>query len=576
MQTNRLKNFLLPVLALLCTVVSIICLKDYYACYSESRFRISYDIKFDQDLIGQLAIYYTDQNFKDYAFDEQHKLTDGFVGKKDEWQTVNFKYIGKKPLKIRHLRLGFGNTGNYDYIEIKNIRVNRVPISSYNFNLSFNTLHDLKLISNDNGILKLDRLGNNPFFDLKEELGATSHLRLSYTSLALVFIFSIFLLAFFYLLLNKILFGDGKVSDRIFISVVAITLLLPMVNIDYDSKASKEENRKFNTYKPLVNKDHGLNLQYGQNFEKWFNDRFNLRKQIISLHGKIINKVDRYFNFERVFKGDHNFLFYKGDHSIEYALGLVQKRLPEQLILSDYGTNFLNKISGDVYFMIAPAKATIYPENYLISKRNVVHKYSKEIIHKNKIIYIVNPVDELYAAKAQTELYFSHDTHWNAVGACIGANALFKVWGFDMVEDDCFNWKSNNQPRLGDLDNMLPYGIKRKINDYYLENVAFVKLYNQYVTCNKTTNAKTNCSSSYPTAKTKKLIVVCDSMILSAEIKMYIALAYKSTEFYYTNFDSSLKHIDHCNDCDYLIESTERTFDSSFYSHLSKLNKMLN
>lgn len=72
---------------------------------------------------------------------------------------------------------------------------------------------------------------------------------------------------------------------------------MPASKISREEK-SVQENRRLAAYVPLFS-DQGLNNRFGQDFEAWFNDRFNYREAVISfysglemlLNSRINNKV---------------------------------------------------------------------------------------------------------------------------------------------------------------------------------------------------------------------------------------------------------------------------------------------
>lgn len=77
------------------------------------------------------------------------------------------------------------------------------------------------------------------------------------------------------------LLEHGSRIDIVFVCVFFL-LLVPASKISREEK-SVQENRRLAAYVPLFS-DQGLNNRFGQDFEAWFNDRFNYREAVISFY----------------------------------------------------------------------------------------------------------------------------------------------------------------------------------------------------------------------------------------------------------------------------------------------------
>ena len=76
--------------------------------------------------------------------------------------------------------------------------------------------------------------------------------------------------------------NNASRMDIVFLFIFFILLFIPMSHIDTQSDKSEKENRVLAEYKPFI-KDKIINLDYGNDFEKWFNDRFYTRTVIVRL-----------------------------------------------------------------------------------------------------------------------------------------------------------------------------------------------------------------------------------------------------------------------------------------------------
>ena len=82
--------------------------------------------------------------------------------------------------------------------------------------------------------------------------------------------------------------------DIVFLSVFFVLLFVPMAHIS-DAEKSDQENRMLAKYEPLW-QNGKLNLKYGEKFEKWFNDHFWGRDDVIKLYSKFRYSVSDYYS----------------------------------------------------------------------------------------------------------------------------------------------------------------------------------------------------------------------------------------------------------------------------------------
>ena len=90
---------------------------------------------------------------------------------------------------------------------------------------------------------------------------------------------------------NKKIFKNHSKADIILVFAFFIFLFIPMMNINTSEMAqAKKENRMLAKYVPLFG-DNGINLNYGKNFETWFNDRFWGRERVIKSFSRLRYKI---------------------------------------------------------------------------------------------------------------------------------------------------------------------------------------------------------------------------------------------------------------------------------------------
>lgn len=236
--------------------------------------------------------------------------------------------------------------------------------------------------------------------------------------------------------------------DIIFLLIFFTFLFIPMSHINQD-KISKQENRTLAVWQPFIKKNGEINFNFGKDYEKWFNDRFNLREFFVNTNNFIL------FSFNH--KNDKGIMDKKTGHLYNnMEFNLASKNRIKNNIKELYKFNdFCRKNNIKLYTLIVPSKGVIYPSeyNYYLSKSNhidfisFVAKSNEE--NKIKIIY---PYNEMKQASVDNFMFFKTEHHWTDDGAFIGYKALMKEIKNDfpdinIVNENDFNYFYNKKIR---------------------------------------------------------------------------------------------------------------------------------
>ena len=183
---------------------------------------------------------------------------------------------------------------------------------------------------------------------------------------------------------------------------------------------------------------------FPEEYTAYFNDHLPFRSNLIALN----NEID-YFVFQKssnqdVIAGKNHWLFYSlaedGDsigcyqgtntYSQEELELMAKNCLRQRDILDEQGREFI--------ILLIPNKERVYsefmPERYGRPAENSritqVYSYLKE----NTDLKIVYPYDEIMEAKEKLDedIWYRTDTHWNYIGAYVGASSLLKELGVEM------------------------------------------------------------------------------------------------------------------------------------------------
>lgn len=217
--------------------------------------------------------------------------------------------------------------------------------------------------------------------------------------------------------------------DIIFLLIFFILLCIPFSHID-NSEKSTTENR-YLAKAPVFIKKKKLNLDYGKDFNNWFNDRFNTRKHAISANTilKCMINSKNCRNGEVTFDKKHNLLYREFNF---WGMKPIDGNKEE--ILQTYVTNlnklqdYCNKNNIGLYFLIVP-RACDYFDFDMTDKRKYTANPADEVIDyikTNTDLKIIYPKKEMAEANKITPVFFKTDHHWTKKGAYTGYSVLIK------------------------------------------------------------------------------------------------------------------------------------------------------
>lgn len=215
--------------------------------------------------------------------------------------------------------------------------------------------------------------------------------------------------------------------DIVFILVFAVILFLPMSRISTADK-SLQENRILAKYKPLFTSQ-GLNLKYGDDFEKWFNDRFWGRNLSFRLYKDIMLYLNNiYKNGDSMLMKENNWMFQT--HGVRYAIQDYRKmqQVRQQVSLLN---DFCKEHNIKVYMIVIPNKESIYAEKLPITQQELMKlrgftDYVQKLLNRFEIPTVF-PYDELRKASEKDLVFFKQSHHWTEWGAYVGYNALMEL-----------------------------------------------------------------------------------------------------------------------------------------------------
>ncbi len=259
-----------------------------------------------------------------------------------------------------------------------------------------------------------------------------------------------------YLALFKIKQNQSRI-DIVFVCAFFMLLFIPMLHIN-TADTSIRENRMLAKYIPLF-QNGKINNDYGKNFETWFNDRFFGRDKIIKQYTKLKKLLNS--SNENVLIGKDNWLFYKGDNSIENFRNSFLFSEEQLHKINQYLTdihNWCKKNNKKFVFFIAPDKNKVYGEfypDYIKKERPDSESRAQQLLaylKQNAPITALYPIKELLDQK-EPLIYYKHDTHWTNMGGYIGYKEMMKALNIEpiILSENEFNIREKS-----DLSKMCP------------------------------------------------------------------------------------------------------------------------
>lgn len=322
----------------------------------------------------------------------------------------------------------------------------------------------------------------------------------------------------------------------LFIAIITLPqITFWFINND-TSEISESENRKLNS-KPELKFE--TITEYPKQFDDYYSDHLPFRTMFRNTWAKLNYNIFNVTVDDRVLLGKDNWLFYRGDKSIEQVQGLaIYTETEKNDILTKLRNNVtkLQEMGIETYVLVLPNKENIYkdylPSNILIKDNISRTEELINYIRNNSNIKVIYPKLELLEVKKDYQVYRKYDTHWNKIGAFVGTQALQKAI------DNEFSY---------DLDNIL---IERKqekdggdlaafanLEEELFENLVRVKNFYPEIEYKKSENMKCESYEEFTSnsENDKTVVFIGDSFrndMIEYFSKLYKKVIYIHRDYY--------------------------------------------
>lgn len=300
---------------------------------------------------------------------------------------------------------------------------------------------------------------------------------------------------------------------------------------------------------------------YPGQYESYFNDRIPFRNQLIRLNNYIDYFVFKQSSSVHVEIGKDGWLFYRSENDgnpLEQSLGgrLFSDEDLEtiSLRLISMKDNLAKKDMEFVLF-IAPNKETIYREyipDYYVQESAITQvDQLVSYLSKNTDIRVVYPKDRITKEKSKNPdrpLYYKLDTHWNDLGAYLGAISFTDEFGLKLPSLENVSITENGRSN-GDLADLLNIAIPNGDKYFEIEGVSNLA----------TVTEKSDFYSEYifhtPGADSRRLFVYRDSF--SSAMAPYVATQFAESKWVYSGYFQGSQIYDYDPDI-FVLEIAER------------------
>lgn len=201
-----------------------------------------------------------------------------------------------------------------------------------------------------------------------------------------------------------------------------------------------------------------------QNTLNSFTERLCARNKLIAFNSELTSLLTggTYMESTQVLLGKNNWLFYKTEldgHPLWDYMGINHFTDEELAAIAANLVNMrdgFNALGVDFYVTALPNKEIIY-EEYMPDTVARVDEVSRaeqlaDYIWDNTDLVYVYPKQALLDAKAEGQIYYQTDTHWNQKGAFVGMQQLMhEAYGVDAKDLDSVSFDITSYDLAGDL-----------------------------------------------------------------------------------------------------------------------------
>lgn len=316
------------------------------------------------------------------------------------------------------------------FTDYKNLYINGKPIFLGRKTVSSFSPFKYKINVKKGDVVKVE-------FKLRKHFIRVSEIKSFFDLNEIAFLSSFLMVVMLYLGMLRIY--KSKNINSIMISdqflLFSFVIIMAISTTVWSNAQRSDLDRRDLAKEPSLYDKKAINLNYGSQYERWFQDHFNLRA--------IFNKLA--FNLEVLLNDNpqHGGLFFQKNNNYFFTFSaLNQLNEPRKINQKQVNSicSSLNGFSKDIakfgsklYILWVPLKENIYFDkiNFVKNYDNKFSFNNLKTLQKCLIPKIVYPYKELKDAAKKDYVYFKAEHHWSDLGAYIGYKKLMKTISLD-------------------------------------------------------------------------------------------------------------------------------------------------
>jgi len=221
----------------------------------------------------------------------------------------------------------------------------------------------------------------------------------------------------------------ARLYSFVLIGVFALALAIGMSGLARPAKISETENRKL-AEAPAWPRSLGDLQAWPGKVEVWARDGFGMRRPLIRLYNRVSRKLAGRQASQRFAEGRDGWLFLNDEDTRRGVLGIA----PPELLSGwrdEIGArrDWLARRGIEYLFVVAPDKQSIYPEHapMPLGLAGTASRLDRIIASLDgDRAELLDLREALRRAKAEADLYYRYDTHWNRYGAYVAYRAIIE------------------------------------------------------------------------------------------------------------------------------------------------------
>lgn len=180
--------------------------------------------------------------------------------------------------------------------------------------------------------------------------------------------------------------------------------------------------------------------EYIDTVDSFWYDQIYEKKNLNAMHSMYTYYTLKEIPDEQVVAGKEDWLFYvekiDSDSIAEYegTDRYTEAEMQEFLVAALANQNRMGERGIQTAVLVAPNKENVYaeymPDRYIhnpVSNTDLLVEYLQK-----QGIGVLSPKEELCKLRSEKQLYYTYDSHWNQLGAYVGAKQLLDFWGIPM------------------------------------------------------------------------------------------------------------------------------------------------